>query len=252
VTDHRRALPSVSALLECAALRPLAVSTARARVTDAVRASIARVRDGSLNMPPDLEGWAASVACDISASERLSLRAAINATGVVLHTNLGRAPLAQAALDAVAATAAGFSTLEYDASTGTRGSRYTHCAALLRELTGAEDALVVNNGAAALVLALDTVAAGREAIISRGELVEIGGSFRIHEIVERSGVTLREVGASISPTTCARSGRRPARCSRCIARTSPCRALSPTSRSASCVRWRGDAGALSGSRPRPA
>jgi L-seryl-tRNA(Ser) seleniumtransferase len=196
VTDHRRALPSVSALLECAALRPLAVSTARARVTDAVRASMARVRDGSLNMPPDLEGWAASVACDISASERLSLRAAINATGVVLHTNLGRAPLAQAALDAVAATAAGFSTLEYDASTGTRGSRYTHCAALLRELTGAEDALVVNNGAAALVLALDTVAAGREAIISRGELVEIGGSFRIHEIVERSGVTLREVGAS--------------------------------------------------------
>jgi L-seryl-tRNA(Ser) seleniumtransferase len=120
----------------------------------------------------------------------------INATGVVLHTNLGRAPLARAAIDAMVAVSSGYSNLEYDLDAGARGSRYDHCAALLRELTGAEDALVVNNGAAALVLALDTLADGREAIISRGELVEIGGSFRVHEIAARSRATLREVGAT--------------------------------------------------------
>jgi L-seryl-tRNA(Ser) seleniumtransferase len=120
----------------------------------------------------------------------------LNATGVVLHTNLGRAPLARAAIEAVARVASGYSNLEYDLSTGTRGSRYSHCAALLVELTGAEDALVVNNCAAALVLALNTMAAGREAILSRGELVEIGGSFRVHEIMAKSGARLREVGAT--------------------------------------------------------
>jgi L-seryl-tRNA(Ser) seleniumtransferase len=120
----------------------------------------------------------------------------INATGVVLHTNLGRAPLARAALDAMAAVASGYSNLEYDLAAGGRGSRYAHCASLLRELTGAEDALVVNNGAAALVLALDTVARGREAVLSRGELVEIGDGFRIHEIMAKSGALLREVGAT--------------------------------------------------------
>jgi L-seryl-tRNA(Ser) seleniumtransferase len=106
-----------------------------------------------------------------------SLRRVINATGVVLHTNLGRAPLAPAAVDAIARVAQGFSNLEYDLEKGVRGSRYVHCSDLLRELTGAEDALVVNNGAAALVLVLNTVADGRDAIVSRGELVEIGGSF---------------------------------------------------------------------------
>jgi L-seryl-tRNA(Ser) seleniumtransferase len=120
----------------------------------------------------------------------------INATGVVLHTNLGRAPLARAAIDAMVQVASGYSNLEYDLDAGARGSRYEHCAGLLRELTGSEDALVVNNGAAALVLALDTLAADREAIISRGELVEIGGSFRVHEIAARSRASLREVGAT--------------------------------------------------------
>jgi L-seryl-tRNA(Ser) seleniumtransferase len=114
----------------------------------------------------------------------------------VLHTNLGRAPLARTAIDAMVAVSSGYSNLEYDLDAGARGSRYDHCAALLRELTGAEDALVVNNGAAALVLALDTLADGREVIISRGELVEIGGSFRVHEIAARSRATLREVGAT--------------------------------------------------------
>ena len=126
----------------------------------------------------------------------MSLRPVFNATGVVLHTNLGRAPLARAALDAIARTAAGASNLEYDLEQGERGSRYVHCAALLRELTGAEDALVVNNGAAALVLALNTLADGLESIVSRGELIEIGGSFRVPDIMAKSGSILREVGTT--------------------------------------------------------
>jgi len=120
----------------------------------------------------------------------------LNATGVVLHTNLGRAPLADVAVEAMARVAAGYGALEYDLDAGRRGSRYGHCAGLLRELTGAEDALVVNNNAAALVLALSTLAGGRDALVSRGELVEIGDSFRIAEIVEKSGARLLEVGAT--------------------------------------------------------
>jgi len=120
----------------------------------------------------------------------------LNATGVVLHTNLGRAPLAAVAIDAIADVARGFSSLEYDLATGARGSRHVHCAALLRELTGAEDALVVNNCAAALVLALNTVADGKEAVVSRGELVEIGGSFRVPDIMAKSGTRLVEVGTT--------------------------------------------------------
>jgi L-seryl-tRNA(Ser) seleniumtransferase len=120
----------------------------------------------------------------------------LNATGVVLHTNLGRAPLAEAALVAIHRVAAGYANLEYDIERGERGSRYAHCVALLRELTGAEDAIVVNNCAAALVLALNTLADGRAAVISRGELVEIGGSFRIPDIMAKSGARLVEVGTT--------------------------------------------------------
>jgi L-seryl-tRNA(Ser) seleniumtransferase len=120
----------------------------------------------------------------------------LNATGVVLHTNLGRAPLAPAALAAVRAVAEGYSTLEYDVVTGSRGSRADHCAGLLAGLTGAGAAFVVNNAAGALVLALNSVAQGKEVIISRGELIEIGGSFRIPDILARSGAMLREVGTT--------------------------------------------------------
>ncbi|MEP7001399.1 MAG: L-seryl-tRNA(Sec) selenium transferase, partial [bacterium] len=132
----------------------------------------------------------------VAVAQRPSLRRVINATGIVLHTNLGRAPLPAAALDAIARVCSGYSNLEYDLDAGARGSRYAHCTALLRELTGAEDALVVNNCAAALVLALNTLCDGREALLSRGELVEIGGSFRVHEIMAKSGARLREVGAT--------------------------------------------------------
>ena len=196
MSDARRALPSVNALLESEAVRALLERAPRAMVTQAVRDAIADVRALPADARAQADAWGDLVASRLAVSEQRSLRPAINATGVALHTNLGRAPLADSARAAVADVAAGYSNLEYDTSTGTRGSRYVHCAALLRELTGAEDALVVNNGAAALVLALNTVARGREAILSRGELVEIGGSFRVHEIMERSGARLREVGAT--------------------------------------------------------
>jgi L-seryl-tRNA(Ser) seleniumtransferase len=125
-----------------------------------------------------------------------SLRPVLNATGVVLHTNLGRAPLAEAALARVQAVAAGYSNLELDLATGGRGSRQDHVAALVCELTGAEAAICVNNGAAALVLALAALAGGREIVVSRGQLVEIGDGFRIPEIVQSAGARLREVGTT--------------------------------------------------------
>jgi L-seryl-tRNA(Ser) seleniumtransferase len=124
------------------------------------------------------------------------MRPVLNASGVVLHTNLGRAPLAPAAIAAVAAIAGGYSNLEFDLATGSRGSRSDHCRGVLREVTGAADALVVNNAAAALLLALAAHAAGRDVLISRGELIEIGGSFRIPDILARSGARLREVGTT--------------------------------------------------------
>jgi L-seryl-tRNA(Ser) seleniumtransferase len=136
------------------------------------------------------------VAEAVRRAQRSALRAVINATGVVLHTNLGRARLARQAVEAIDECAMGYSNLEYDIDSGARGSRYSHCVELLRELTGAEDAIVVNNNAAALVLALNALASGRGVVISRGELVEIGGSFRIPEIMERSGARLVEVGTT--------------------------------------------------------
>jgi L-seryl-tRNA(Ser) seleniumtransferase len=196
MTDARRALPSVGALLESAGVRALLDSAPRSLVLDAVRATIAHAREEPPAAARDEDAWTDEVAQRLARTARPSLRPVINATGIVLHTNLGRAPLADAALAAIGAVAAGYSNLEYDLDQGARGSRYVHCAGLLRELTGAEDALVVNNCAAALVLALNTLSDGREAILSRGELVEIGGSFRVHEIMAKSGARLREVGAT--------------------------------------------------------
>jgi L-seryl-tRNA(Ser) seleniumtransferase len=188
-------LPSVNALLELPAMRVLLERAPRANVVEAVRAAleIARSTDGA---PRDDDAWLAAVERELTRIVRPSLRPVINATGVVLHTNLGRAPLPEAAIEAMSAVARGYSNLEYDIDSGSRGSRYLHCASLLRELTGAEDAVVVNNGAAALVLALNTFADRRGAVISRGEMVEIGGSFRIPEIMERSGARLVEVGTT--------------------------------------------------------
>jgi L-seryl-tRNA(Ser) seleniumtransferase len=132
----------------------------------------------------------------LAEAARPSLRRVINATGVIVHTNLGRAPLADAAADAAAAAGRGYSNLEYDLGRGERGSRQAHVEELLCELTGAEAALVVNNCAAAVLLAAAALAAGRELIVSRGQLVEIGGSFRVPDVVAQSGARLVEVGTT--------------------------------------------------------
>lgn len=196
MNDPRRTLPSVHVLLEQDGVRALAERLPRSVVVDAVRATLSSARTRPDQAPTTEAEWTTVIAAHIAASERPTLQPVLNATGVVLHTNLGRAPLAAAAIEAIAEVARGFSSLEYDLVEGTRGSRHVHCEALLRDLTGAEDALVVNNCAAALVLALNTLADGRDAVVSRGELVEIGGSFRIPEIMAKSGARLVEVGTT--------------------------------------------------------
>lgn len=196
MTDPRRALPSMHVLLELDDVRALTTQVPRAVVADAARELMDEARRAPSTAPTTDAEWSARITGRVTERERPTLQPALNGTGVVLHTNLGRAPLAEAALHAIHDVARGFATLEYDVATGGRGSRHVHSAALLRELTGADDALVVNNCAAALVLALNTVADGREAIVSRGELVEIGGSFRVPDIMARSGATLVEVGTT--------------------------------------------------------
>jgi L-seryl-tRNA(Ser) seleniumtransferase len=195
MTDPRRDLPSVNALLESAGVRSLLEQHPRRVVLDAVRSAVDAARNQGSAQKTEQQ-WVASIASVVRRLSQPSLRRVINATGVVLHTNLGRAPLAESAVQAMAHIAAGFSNLEYDIETGERGSRYSHCVGLLRQLTGAEDALVVNNCAAAMVLTLNALAQKKEVLVSRGELVEIGGSFRIPDIMARSGAKLVEVGTT--------------------------------------------------------
>ena len=193
MTDRRRELPSVDRLLREPAVDALLHVAPRTAVVEAVRATLAAARTRRAGPPDD---WAAEIRERLAERRRPALRPVLNATGVVLHTNLGRAPLARAAIEALTAVADGYSNLELDLDTGTRGSRADHCRELLRRVTGAEDALVVNNAAGALVLALNALAEGREVLISRGELIEIGGSFRIPDIMARSGARLREIGTT--------------------------------------------------------
>ena len=181
-----RDLPSVDELAR-EVDDPLAVAAART-VIDRAREEI---RAGAV--PGDLP---ARLREELRALRAPSLRRVLNATGVVLHTNLGRAPLAEQALARVVEAARGYSDLELDLSSGTRGSRQDHVAPLLRMLTGAEAALVVNNNAAAMLLALAALAEGREVIVSRGELIEIGDGFRIPDVLARSGAKLVEVGTT--------------------------------------------------------
>jgi L-seryl-tRNA(Ser) seleniumtransferase len=197
MADARRAIPSVERLLASPAIERVLRNAPRPRVVELLRVIQDEVRTGvSSSGNGDADWYACQLEERLSRADRRSLHSVINATGVVLHTNLGRAPLSAAALAAVAEVAAGYSNLEYDVAGGERGSRYTHCRELLTSLTGAEAALVVNNNAAALTLAMNTFALAAPVVISRGELVEIGDSFRIAEIAARSGVQLREVGAT--------------------------------------------------------
>ncbi len=221
-----RQLPSVDELLNSPGLAEIGARVDRALLVDAARAVLERQRaviDGAAARlatagAPASDGGASGVEAEayamgadaragahalaeavlreIAASLTPSLRPVINATGVILHTNLGRAPLSAAAIERIRETAGGYSNLEYDLETGTRGRRDVHTAELLTRLTGAEAAVAVNNNAAAVFLVLATLARGGEAIVSRGELIEIGESFRIPDIMAESGATLREVGTT--------------------------------------------------------
>ncbi|HUQ20315.1 MAG TPA: L-seryl-tRNA(Sec) selenium transferase [Gemmatimonadaceae bacterium] len=192
MSDSRRNVPSVSSVLEKEEIKSLLGEHPRTLVVEAIRGALEEIRSGCVTTDTLVD----DIVERIDVMSRPSLRAVINATGIVLHTNLGRAPLPDAAVTAITDIARGYTNLEYDLDEGRRGSRYSHCVSLLRELTGAEDAIVVNNCASALVLALSALARDREVIVSRGELVEIGGSFRVPDIMGRSGATLVEVGTT--------------------------------------------------------
>ncbi len=167
-------------------------SRAARRLAQELRAEILAGKKVHLD---EEEVWARAQAL-LTEEARPHLRPVINATGVVVHTNLGRSPLAPEALEEILAVARGYSNLEYRLAQGERGSRYEHVRGLLRDLTGAEEALVVNNNAAAVLITLNTLAAGKEVIVSRGELVEIGGSFRMPEVMAWAGCRLKEVGTT--------------------------------------------------------
>jgi L-seryl-tRNA(Ser) seleniumtransferase len=189
-TDARRRLPSVDAVVRAAG----ALDVPRSRFVAAVREVLADAR-GASAAPSGAADIARAARERIASRDERSLRRVLNATGVVLQTNLGRAPLAPSALAAIG-EAAGAVSVEYDLVAGRRGERHGHASALLRELSGAEDGVVTNNNAAAVLLALAALAAGREVIVARGELVEIGGGFRIPDVLRRSGAKLVEVGTT--------------------------------------------------------
>ncbi len=192
-----RQLPAVDRLIGHPALDSERATLPAGLLVEVAREVLAGARAAIAGgaVAPTPEALAAAVADRLAAVTQPSLRPVINASGVIIHTNLGRAPLSRAAQAAMAA-AAGYSNLEYDLDAGVRGSRYSHAAPLLARLTGAEAGLVVNNAAAALVLILSALAGGREVVLSRGQAVEIGGGFRIPDIMRQSGAMLVEVGTT--------------------------------------------------------
>ena len=195
-----RALPSVDKVLTAAECAPLLEQHGHLRCTEVIREILSEARNlvanGSQNEAPGVRDVVADARLRLTAADQRSLRKVINLTGTVLHTNLGRAHLPASALRAVFEIAEGSSNLEFDIDAGVRGDRDSHVSDLIAELTGAEAATIVNNNAAAVLLSLNTLAQNREVCISRGELVEIGGSFRIPEVMEKSGCRLIEVGAT--------------------------------------------------------
>jgi L-seryl-tRNA(Ser) seleniumtransferase len=196
-----RQLPAIDRLLGTPPLAQLAAVHPHVQLREAAQRAVEEVRRQLLDEQaplPDLDpaAVAARAASILAQLETPSLRRVLNLTGTVLHTNLGRAPLAASALQAVGDVSRGYSTLEYDLALGKRGERHVHVEELLCRLTGAESALAVNNNAGAVLLALSALAGGKSALVSRGELIEIGGSFRIPEIMAAGGVRLVEVGAT--------------------------------------------------------
>ena len=209
-----RELPSVDEVVRSSSLLPLVEAHGANAITDAARSVLARLREeiasgllDTSSVHVALQGLSVAIEKQVTQSLSYSLRPVINATGVILHTNLGRAALAGSALQHIAETAAGYSNLEFDVETGERGKRDVHVDRLFRKLLAdsaaepqdgshAISTIVVNNNAAAVLLALNTLAEGGEVIVSRGELVEIGGSFRIPDVMAKSGARLREVGTT--------------------------------------------------------
>lgn len=202
--EYLRQLPKVDEVLDLPDVKQLISLYPRPLVVDGVRYVIDERRGTILSLPDgelqtielsasslinDLEDW-------LKKQYAPSLKRVVNATGVVIHTNLGRSILSESAIDAVVTAASNYSNLEFDLERGARGSRHSHIESLLVKITGAEAGMVVNNNASAVFLALSTLAVGREAIVSRGQLVEIGGSFRIPDVMSQSGAVLREVGTT--------------------------------------------------------
>src|SRR6188474_2851694 len=198
-----RVIPSIEVLRQRETMRALETRYGREALVEALRAETAALRErlasghvGAVTLNEAVDAIERGADARLRAAMRPSLVRVINATGVIVHTNLGRAPLSEAALARVSAVAGGYTNLEYDLARGARGRRDVHAEALIARLTGAEAAVVVNNNAAATMLLLAALAAGREVIISRGELVEIGGGFRVPDVMAQSGAILREVGTT--------------------------------------------------------
>ena len=199
LNEKMRALPQVEEVLTSGEMTAAAAGLPRALAVEAARDAVAATRKAILAGEVDevdVNAIFRDAASRLLLAARPSLRRVINATGVVIHTNIGRSPLAPSAIDAVAEVSRGYSTLEYDTDAMARGSRHSHVEALICALTGAEAAMAVNNNAAAVMMVLNEFARGREAVVSRGELVEIGGSFRIPDIMDLSNARMREVGTT--------------------------------------------------------
>ncbi|MFL2546172.1 MAG: L-seryl-tRNA(Sec) selenium transferase [Candidatus Rariloculaceae bacterium] len=199
--DLFKKLPAIDKWLASTSGQSLCAEFSHEEVADVMRAHLVRLRkalsNGGAELPEfESEEYGLRLHADLIKARTSSFRRTINATGVIIHTNLGRAPLADEAISAISETASGYSNLEFDLESGKRGSRYQHIESLLTRLTGAEAAIVVNNCAAAVLLALSTVAKGSDAVISRGELVEIGGSFRMPDVIAQSGAQMVEVGTT--------------------------------------------------------
>jgi L-seryl-tRNA(Ser) seleniumtransferase len=197
-----RVIPSIEQLRQRPAIRALEAQYGPAATVDALRAGTESVRTAIAAAGQPVDAQAVTSRIEAAAADHLgrafrsSLRRVINATGVVLHTNLGRAPLPAGAIERIGEVATGYSTLEYDLAAGGRGRRDVHAEGLLCRLTGAEAAVVVNNNAEATLIILAALAAGREVVVSRGELVDIGGGFRVPDVMSQSGALLREVGTT--------------------------------------------------------
>ena len=198
-THSRRAIPAVHRFTDDAKIAAYHSLLGRSAVRTCVQAVLDSARDVIRSAgltPPDFNSLRGRMLALLAAREADGLLGVINCTGVLLHTNLGRAPIGDAVLQAVAGLGSGYTNLEYDLEAGERGSRYDRVASQLQELSGAEATLVVNNCAAAVLLVLDTFARGREVVVSRGQLIEIGGAFRLPDVLRKSGAVLVEVGAT--------------------------------------------------------